>query len=492
MPQNITSSYLLRSLNLSLDNAIVVVVPGATLDADTAVFDVAVGDDAPGVAWLFDAIGAFVVAAVFSPAQWNEADARAWFAAATTPGSERTMPAMFAVAPAPSTEPKPYVDVATGFVWKMILRAGRVYDPSGKPLDVEPHVLTGLVESFGHAVQYVDIPLGHHPERYGDVPELNTGFVRALDIRADGTELWGALDFTDSVIKTKVLDGSIADVSAWIEANFHDPNHAGVVWAYVLWHVCLTNKPQMTRLYAFTHNPTLRLTSYSATEPTSSVPLQSHQGAMLMALKVGSAVKTKDGAIAFIVELVTGKCYRLKDANGVDLNLVPESELIEFDGVFDPAKETDETPAPPATFSAVPTADRDRALSQWFGITSADVTQLKGTARTLEIQTITNALQGIGTHPAVSLPAGARVAPVVVEAVTVALKDAPESLRLSTTPNGTKTFDALLLSVVNAVAASLSIPPQPTIAPAPAALSASAPPAQTDIAALAADVKTRI
>lgn len=159
----------------------------------------------------------------------------------------------------------PYIDKETGYIWKCIWRAGRarhyLQDGSIKFTDVTPEMIDAVYQSFGHAVDYVDIPNGHHL----DDPTKNTGRVERVEKRNNGTELWGLLNFTEPTIKEKFLRKTIPDVSVAVMKNVADRRRDNVVHPWALWHVALTTKPLMSGL-GFSHEET-PIESYTMEQP---------------------------------------------------------------------------------------------------------------------------------------------------------------------------------------------------------------------------------
>ena len=141
------------------------------------------------------------------------------------------------------------VEERDGLIWKQLLVTGSW--PGNEfipPLVITNDMLAQIKEAFDAGViTHVDVPDGHTNSTLA-----NTGFVRAVEIRADEDPqtLWVGIEFTESVVKDKVLHGTIANVSAGLEKGFTDPT-TGKSWPWVLWHVALTNKPVLKDLQPF-------------------------------------------------------------------------------------------------------------------------------------------------------------------------------------------------------------------------------------------------
>lgn len=155
-----------------------------------------------------------------------------------------------------------------GLFWKDALPVGTLalspgYDgkPIHKPLRVvEGHSddpanaigLEDLMDAFDdNAIQHVTVPLSH-----ADKPQENTGFVRKL--RIGETKVRGkvvkalqcGIEFTDSVIRNKAHEGSIANVSVGVGFDYLRKDD-GKQYPAVLKHLALTNKPWVPGMAPF-------------------------------------------------------------------------------------------------------------------------------------------------------------------------------------------------------------------------------------------------
>jgi hypothetical protein len=155
-----------------------------------------------------------------------------------------------------------------GLFWKDALPVGTLalspgYD--GKPIHKPLRVVEGrsddpanaigledLVEAFEDAaIQHVTVPLSH-----ADKPHENTGFVRK--VRIGETKVRGkvvkalqcGIEFTDSVIRNKAHEGSIANVSVGVGFDYMRKDDAKRYPA-VLKHLALTNKPWVPGMQPF-------------------------------------------------------------------------------------------------------------------------------------------------------------------------------------------------------------------------------------------------
>lgn len=109
--------------------------------------------------------------------------------------------------------------------------------------------LEELKENFeSGAVDHVTIPLSH-----ADKVEENTGFIRKLVLRDSDegkAELVAGIEFTESGIRDKILNGSIANISSGIEFDYIKKD-IGKKFNAVLGHAALTNKPWLNGMPKF-------------------------------------------------------------------------------------------------------------------------------------------------------------------------------------------------------------------------------------------------
>jgi hypothetical protein len=279
-------------------------------------------------------------------------------------------------------------------VWKCIWRTGTAVNPvTGESTLITQDMLQSAHDSFGHVVEHVDIPLGHKL----DDPESNTGRVDELDLRADGNELWAKLRFTRKDIFERVKDGSILDVSVAAIPNPHDRVNPRQRYAWGLWHVALTNKPKVGGL-----------------------------GAFVFSVQPEPQEVQEPAPVAPIVE------ESMSDNQTVDLSALV---LKEFGVDLETLKKQQENAA--------------RLTDQ--------VKVLAATARERRIDAICFGLEGKIEADGVTIIEGYRHAPAVVESVRNALKNAPQVATFSVSIDGLADFDALLLSVVNAIPAEMRV-----------------------------------
>lgn len=142
-----------------------------------------------------------------------------------------------------------------GLVWKDLLMDGKWFTLDGAPVTTTRQQIADVHDAFTNGNLYpVPLPFTHVEHLGGDDPENNNGFVRAMKIGgADGPEtepngdyvLWVGLDVTEPETMERLERGSIDNVSAWLEPDVHDNKEEGTVWPWVLWHVALTDKPQL-------------------------------------------------------------------------------------------------------------------------------------------------------------------------------------------------------------------------------------------------------
>ncbi len=153
-----------------------------------------------------------------------------------------------------------------GIIWKTIMREGTwQYSPGpgqrpvAKPITVTRDgtsdakkftiSLEELKRNFdAKAKDHVTIPTSHDDKVYE-----NTGYIDALRINTDSKGraiLEAAHRFTDKNIKQKVLDGSIANVSAGILFDYIKKD-SGTKFNAILGHSALTNSPWLNDMEPF-------------------------------------------------------------------------------------------------------------------------------------------------------------------------------------------------------------------------------------------------
>lgn len=158
-------------------------------------------------------------------------------------------------------------DSEDGLIWKPILRTGDWKfrpGPNGTPIKKRLSVVKGnatdleheigiqdLVDAFEDgAVQHVTVPKSH-----ADKVDENTGYIKSLKVDEDPDRpgqyvLKAGHEFTDPVIKEKVLQGSIANNSCGIASGYAH-KETGKTYNYVLKHSALTNHPWINGMQSF-------------------------------------------------------------------------------------------------------------------------------------------------------------------------------------------------------------------------------------------------
>lgn len=144
-----------------------------------------------------------------------------------------------------------------GLIWKPMLPVGVwKIGPNGRPLkvingrstDQQKQIgMQDIIDSFtAGAVPHVTIPKTHD-----DAVDENTGFIRKLKVANHNgiATLFGGHEFTDKKIKSKVLDGSIANTSVGLEFNY-TRKEDGKQFPIILRHNALTNRPWLGRKLA--------------------------------------------------------------------------------------------------------------------------------------------------------------------------------------------------------------------------------------------------
>jgi hypothetical protein len=391
-------------------------------------------------------------------------------------GTEPVVPAIAASAKAPMASqayawapedlPKPYQDEA-GDIWKCVSRAGMVYQPfSGESCLITREILQAVVQSFGKAYQYVDVPIGHE----WDSPDKNTGFIREvrLEEHPKGLRLWALFHFTEPDIKEKVLRGTIADCSIWIDNAVLDMTNGTDLYEWALAHVCLTNKPLMTNLGAFTAAPKIGYKGQVAQLYTSQLPEHSGKGARTMAAKfeVSATVEmttphdlAATGAVYFVAEVREGEnAYALASTLGDRIEWFLEDEIQ----AADPATLADMSGSP-----AVPglSAQHPVPVGQLSDMTLNMALQRRGFSldglgkmvaanRGARVNAIKLALEGKEPLDGVTIVPGTRHHPSVVAAVVKLLQEEPTKRKFAVDMDGACVqVDELVLAVVNAIPA---------------------------------------
>lgn len=309
------------------------------------------------------------------------------------------------------------VDEDDGLIWKEILHPGKWFKSNtGKELEVTDHIIQECFRAFADGYpKYISVPADHHwLQTHGIVPpEQNRGFVKKLKLKDDS--LYAGFSFTNKDTERGVLDGSIADVSAYLQPNVHH-NATGEHYDWALRHVLLTNNPLV---------PDLAQWGVIAADADDGDGRQIFNHVQKEGVMPHEDVHTEEGAPE---ELTLTGAAATEYAHLRELGF-SSAQLLAL-------------------------AEQATGL-QAMGISVDDlVTQAKAMrvkARQMEIATITKALEGIDEHPAVVQVAGFRHQPVVVEAVAKALSEGVEALALSADDEGKTTVDAVILGVVNAI-----------------------------------------
>lgn len=144
-----------------------------------------------------------------------------------------------------------------GLIEKVVLRTGTWAvrpDGSRKPFTIDKQFLAEVVEAFeAGAWPHVTVPFNTHDD---DDLDANTGFVKKLRIAEspvvkDQYELIAGLDITEPDVRPKVLRGTIANVSVFVDMRGVISPDSGRVWPKVLKHICLTNRPFVSKLRPF-------------------------------------------------------------------------------------------------------------------------------------------------------------------------------------------------------------------------------------------------
>lgn len=144
-------------------------------------------------------------------------------------------------------------------LWKDVLKTGtwKVHPNTkarseGSPFNIDKNDLAEIVDNFNDgAWEHVTVPKTHE-----DKLDENTGFVKKLLIKPDPERkghkiLRAGIKFTDPLIKQKVLDGSIANVSCGLDYAGMTRTTDGKKYSKVMKHLALTNAPFVKGLKPF-------------------------------------------------------------------------------------------------------------------------------------------------------------------------------------------------------------------------------------------------
>jgi hypothetical protein len=229
--------------------------------------------------------------------------------------------------------------------------------------------------------------------------------------------LWGGLDITEPDTREKIERGSISNVSVWLEPDFHDLKDEDRVWPLVLWHVALTDKPQLT--------PELKnFVAFTAT--------RNNRGGMIMSEKT-QASGNQQGTSA-------SEPTALEALQSQLAQLLQKVEQLE---------------------------EKNRALEAQVQKDTTVIGKQQDDLHGREVETIVAALQGLGSHRMVKLAAHQMVPPVVISAVQpVLMADRPNgdgrsALTLSVkvgTEEKQVSATQMVLDVINAIAEANLLP----------------------------------
>lgn len=295
--------------------------------------------------------------------------------------------------------------------WKEIIHPGQWFKrDSGDILEITADIIASAYQAFKDGLpKYVSVPATpYHPHT---VPvNENRGFAEKLKLV--GERLFAGFRFTDPATAAGVEDGSIADVSVYLEPDATHPT-TGKVYDWILTHVLLTNNPLVQDLEPF--------------------------GAPLPASANGTQYQ-----VTHYAQKAHNKQEVTNMANeNISAEALAFAEFAEAQGL---------------SVSDVQTMLDERATAQ------AALQATRAKARGLEITRIVRALEGVETHAAVMQVENTRHWPVVIAAVETALREQPETMALSADDDGGTSLDTVLMAVVNAIPAEgrMVIEAQPT------------------------------
>lgn len=305
-----------------------------------------------------------------------------------------------------------------GLIWKQLLRVGSWPGEEGRgPIEITRDMLKDVKSAFdGDALPNVTIPVTH-----SDNPLLNSGFVKAVELREGDTELWVGLKFTEPEIEEKVRRGTIANVSAFVKKAWQDVK-TGKVWPWALWHVALTNLPLVPNLKPF-------LASMGVVEQ----PCFRYS----LGEEVKPMEKTKREE-----ELEA----QLATANG---------RVTQVEGELAQAKKGSETFKASIQAEQEKTKGLETELSKSKEIAAslqAEVNAEKKKSHDADVQSVILALQGKGKHDKVKMPDGYGFAPIVLQAVEPFLKSDEGNDIVLGIDGKKQSVTSTILSMLNAMA----------------------------------------
>jgi len=309
-----------------------------------------------------------------------------------------------------------------GLIWKEILHPGTWFKSNtGKSIEVTAHIVQEAFRAFSDGYpRYVSVPADHHWTRNRGIvpPEQNKGFVKKLKLLGD--KLFAGFSFTNKDTEAGVLEGSIADVSAYLQPDVTH-NATGTHYDWALRHVLLTNNPL--------------------------VPDLAQWGVI-------AADDTDDEAGRQIRNYVQKKKEEVSMTESTDGAADPvEGEEITLSG--DAATEYSYLRSRGFTSAQLLALSEQAGQLEAMGLSVeglvAQATTMREKARDLEISRVIAAMEGTADHPDVTRVDGFRHHPVVVEAVSNALGQGVTDLALTSDEAGQTSVDRLILDIANAI-----------------------------------------
>jgi hypothetical protein len=307
-----------------------------------------------------------------------------------------------------------------GLIWKEILHPGTWFKSnSGKSIAVTSHIIKEAFRAFTDGYpRYVSVPADHHWLRNsGIVPaETNRGFVKKLKLV--GNNLFAGFSFTNEDVKQGVLEGSIADVSAYLRPDVTH-NATGEHYDWALLHVLLTNNPLVPDLRQWGEIAAGDMEDDIGGQVFNYV----QKGETIMSETPDEDVGgTEDTDIMLTGQAATEYSY-LRERGYTSTQLMGLAEQ----------------------------SSQLEALGLSVEGLVAQAVSIRQKSRELEISRVIAAMEGSSDHAGVVSIPGYRHHPVVVEAVSNALGNSVRDLALSSDDEGQTSVDALLLEIINAI-----------------------------------------
>jgi len=418
------------------DGYIIIPMGKVKLSSDDESLRVMDQDMGPDVYAIWSDSEKSIAALVFDKGRWSESEAQEYIAKAKDEGKKAQDVDAADDSPIDLSESPLYgfwgslgdgseaEEAGDGLYWKEILHPGKWFKTnSGKSIEVTSHIIQEAYRAFTDGYpRYISVPSDHHwiGNRGVVPPEHNRGFVKKLKLMGD--KLYAGFSFASKDTEAGVLDGSIADVSAYLQPNVTH-NATGNHYDWALRHVLLTNNPLVSDLSEW---------GVIAADDTD----------------IGSSGRR----ILNYIQVFDDEEETMVERAGT-IDDVAEEETISLSG--EAAVEYAYLQDRGYTTAALMALSDQAASLESMGLSIDDLlsqaVRLRETARSLEIDRVIAAMEGTGEHAGVVAVEGRRHYPVVVEAVTAALTHGASDMALTADESGVTPVDSLILGIINAI-----------------------------------------